>query len=82
MYLASELEARDSLVHPPTFFLVSLSVEEEELCVVCEGVSEDVGGSGVGEGVTVGGVSETGGVVSVATPLTSPEELLSLPEVL
>ncbi len=30
-------------------------------------------GSGVGEGVTVGGVSETGGVGSVATPLTSLE---------
>ncbi len=77
MYLASELEARASLVHPPTFFLVSLSVEEEELCVVCEGVcegvSEDVVGSEVGVVVTVGGVSETGGVGSVATPLTSPE---------
>ena len=79
MYFVPDVDAHASLVHPPTFFLVSLSVEEEEeeLCVVCEGVcegvSEDVVGSGEGEGVTVGGVSETGGAGSVATPLTSPE---------
>ncbi len=73
MYLASELEARDSLVHPPTFLLVSFSVEEEELCVVCEGVSEDVVGAEVGVVDTVGGVPEAGSVVSVATPLASPE---------
>ena len=77
MYFASDVEARASRVQPPTFLRVSFSVEEEELCVVCEGVcegvSEDVVGSEVGVVVTVGGVSETGGVVSLATSLTSLE---------
>ena len=77
MYFVSDVDARASLVQPPIFLGVSFSVEEGELCVVCEGVcegvSEDVVGSEVGVVVTVGGVSETGGVGSVATPLTSPE---------
>jgi hypothetical protein len=77
MYFAVEVEARASLVHPPTFLVVFFSVEEEELCVVCEGVCEgvsgDVVGSEVGVVVTVGGVSETGSVASVATPLTPLE---------
>jgi hypothetical protein len=76
MYFAAELAARASLVHPPTFLVVFFSVEEE-LCVVCEGVCEgvsgDVVGSEVGVVVTVGGVSETGSVASVATPLTPLE---------
>ena len=38
------------------------------------GVGVGVGaGSGMGEGVMVGGVSDIGGVGSVATPLTSLE---------
>ena len=72
MYFAAELEARASLVHPPAPPR-SVVVTREET-VVCLGVvSEDVVGSEVGVVDTVGGVSETGGVVSVATPLTSPE---------
>jgi len=70
MYFAAELDARASLVQPPALLRV---VSLGEFSVVLVGVSGSVVGSGEGEGVTVGGVSETGGVGSVATPLTSPE---------
>ena len=79
MYFADEVEARASLVHPPIFLVVVVSVEEGfpvvcgRLSVVCGGVSGSVVGSGAGVGVTTGGVSETGGVVSVAATLTSLE---------
>ena len=72
MYFAVELDARASLVQPPTSLVVSV-FGGGGFSVVLAGVSGSVVGSGVGEGVTVGGVSETGSVVSVATPLTSLE---------
>ena len=74
MYLAAGLAARASLVHPapPLPALVS-GGGGVSLSVCLGGVSEDVVGSEVGVVDTVGGVSETGSVVSVATPLTSPE---------
>ena len=80
MYFAAELDARASLVQPPVppRSVVALGGD----CVCLGVVSEDVVGSEGGVVDTVGGVSETGGAGSVATPLTSPEKLLSLPVVL
>ena len=82
MYFAADVEvdARASLVHPPAPLRSSVSLGG--VCVCLEGVSDEEVGSEVGEGVTVGGVSETGGAGSVAAPFTSPEKLLSLPELL
>jgi len=71
MYLASELEARDSLVQPPVPPRSAVALDGDCVCVGV--VSEDVVGSEVGVVDTVGGVSEAGSVVSVATPLASPE---------
>ena len=72
MYFAPELEARACLVHPPPPPPRSVAPLEED-CVCAGGDSEDMVGSEVGVVVTVGGVSETGRVVSVAVPLTSLE---------
>jgi hypothetical protein len=71
MYLADEVDARTSRVQPPALFrsVVSLGADAVSL----EGVSEDVVGSELGVVDTVGGVSEVGSVVSLATPLTSLE---------
>jgi hypothetical protein len=72
MYFAAGLAARASLVHPPPpppLPAVTLGRD----CICLGVVSEDVVGSEVGVVDTVGGVSETGSVVSVATPLTSVE---------
>ncbi len=72
MYFAAdvEVEARASLVHPPIFLVSVVSGGD---CVCLGVVSEDEVGVDVGVVDTVGGVSETGTVVSVAAPLASPE---------
>jgi hypothetical protein len=71
VYFAAELAARASLAQPPPppRPAVTLGGDRTSLGVV----SEDEVGSEVGVVDTVGGVSEAGSVVSVATPLTSPE---------
>ncbi len=73
MYFAvdAEVEARASLVHPPTPPRSSVSLGGDCACLGV--VSEDEVGVDVGVVDTVGGVSETGTVVSVAAPLASPE---------
>ena len=74
MYFAVEVEARASLVQPPAPPRSAVSLEG--VCVCLGVVSDDeVGEVGVDVGVvvTVGGVSETTGAVSVATPLASLE---------
>ena len=71
MYFAAALAARASLVHPPPPPRPAVTLGGDCICLGV--VSEDVVGSEVGVVDTVGGVSETGSVVSVATPLTSLE---------
>ena len=71
MYLAAELAARVSLAQPPPPPRPAVTLGGDCTCLGV--ISEDVVGSEVGVVDTVGGVSETGGVGSVATPLTSLE---------
>jgi len=72
MYFGTAVDARACLVQPPAYLSsVAVLLEDDALCGA--GASGDVVGSEVEPVVTVGGVSETGRLVSLATPLTSPE---------